>query len=188
MPHSDNNKISVLFLIYKMKKIKIAIAGVGNCASSLIQGLEFYKNHSSKNTSGIAFEQIGGYQLKDIQVVCAFDIDERKVGRPLEEAVFAKPNCTKVFCEKLSRSGVTVVMGPVLDGIAPHMESYPEGERFKISKQKPTRISEELQKSGAEILLCYLPVGSEEAVKHYAKACLQAKVALVNCVPVFIAS
>ncbi|MBI2026633.1 MAG: inositol-3-phosphate synthase [Deltaproteobacteria bacterium] len=170
-----------------MKKIKIAIAGVGNCASSLVQGLNFYSSHH-EDAPGVAYKDVGGYRLEHIQVVAAFDIDQRKVGKSLEEAIFAQPNCTAVFCKNLKPFGVTVKMSPILDGVAAHMRSYPQENRFIVSQQKPVNIAEELKLSKADILLCYLPVGSEEAVKHYARACLQARIAMVNCVPVFIAS
>ena len=104
-----------------MHEIKLAIAGVGNCASSLLQGLEYYRTHDPQATAGVLHAEIGGYRLEDIHVVAAFDVDSRKVGRPLEEAIFAPPNCTRIFQEKLPVYGLTVLMGPVLDGVAPHM-------------------------------------------------------------------
>src|ERR1700729_3046204 len=143
------------------KKIKVAIAGVGNCASALVQGVEY---------------------------VSAFDVDKRKVGRPLEEAIFAKPNNTRVFQSSLPVSNVVVQMGPEFDGVAPHMADYGDDVAFRPADLEPTNIAEALRRSGAEVLLCYLLVGSEKAVKHYAEACVAAGVAMVNCVPVFLAS
>ncbi len=169
-------------------KIKIAIAGVGNCASSLIQGLEYYRHRDSKEAAGLIHPVLGGYRIEDVEVVAAFDVDHRKVGQPLNEAIFARPNCTTVFQRELSETSVTVEMGPVLDGIASHMESYPDNRAFRVSEAEPVDISAALEASSAEILVCYLPVGSEQAVRHYAQACLDAGVAMVNCVPVFIAS
>ena len=171
-----------------MSRIKLAIAGVGNCASSLLQGIEYYQTHSSNDTAGLIHPLIGGYRLDDIRVVAGFDIDRRKVGKPLEEAVFAPPNSTTVFHRELRPYGVTVQMGPVLDGVAGHMSDYSDQQAFRVAEETPCDTVRVLRDSGAEVLVCYLPVGSEDAVHHYAQACLDAGVALVNCVPVFIAS
>ena len=169
-------------------RIKLAIAGVGNCASSLLQGFEYYRNRDPKEVAGLMHPDIGGYKVGDIDVVVAFDVDRRKVGKPLHEAVFAEPNCTIVFQRELPKSRVTVQMGPVLDGVAEHMKTYPDQEAFRVADAKPVDVAKVLKESGAEVLVSYLPVGSQEAVTHYARACLEAKVAMVNCVPVFIAS
>ncbi len=171
-----------------MKKVKLAIVGVGNCASSLVQGIEYYKHHHNELTDGIMQTQINGWRPQDIEIVAAFDIDKRKVGLPIEEAIFGKPNCTKVFQEFVEPNGVKVMMGPVLDGIANHMNDYPNSQSFRVADVKPVNVVEELKNSGAEALVCYLPVGSQKAVEFYANACLQAKVGMVNCMPVFIAS
>lgn len=170
-----------------MSEIRIAIAGVGNCASSLIQGIEYYKNNS-KEVIGLMHPEIDGYKLEDIKVVAAFDIDERKVGQDLSRAIFAKPNNTTVFYADIPNYGVTVKMGEILDGYAKHMEEYPQDQAFQLLNEESCNVVEELKKSGAEILVNYLPVGAEEAVKFYAQAALDAKVGFVNCVPVFIAS
>jgi myo-inositol-1-phosphate synthase len=169
-------------------KIKVAIAGVGNCASSLVQGVEYYRNRQGASLDGVMRPSIGGYGCADIEFVAAFDIDRRKIGRPLEEAIFAKPNCTRIFQSALPVSNVVVQAGPILDGIAEHMADYPDDVAFRATDLEPTDIAEALRRSQADVLLCYLPVGSEKAVKHYAQACLDAGVAMVNCVPVFIAS
>jgi myo-inositol-1-phosphate synthase len=171
-----------------MGAINVAIAGVGNCASSLIQGIEYYKDRENKELDGLMHPNIGGYRPGDMNVVAAFDIDRRKVGQPLHQAIFAKPNCTMVFQSELPSSGVTVQMGPILDGVAPHMNDYDDDEAFRPAKQEPVDVTKVLRESGAEVFVCYLPVGSELAVRHYAQACLDAGVAMVNCVPVFIAS
>ncbi len=170
------------------RNIKVAIAGVGNCASALVQGVEYYRNRRNAAFEGVMRQTIGGYRCSDVEFVAAFDIDRRKVGRPLEEAIFAKPNCTRVFQSSLPVSNVVVQAGPVLDGVAPHMAEYPDDAAFRSADLEPTDIGAALRRSGAEILVCYLPVGSEQAVKHYAQACLDAGVAMVNCVPVFLAS
>jgi myo-inositol-1-phosphate synthase len=171
-----------------MRTIALAIAGVGNCASSLIQGIEYYRRHDPDESAGLLHPELGGYRLSDVRPVAAFDVDARKVGRPLEEAIFALPNCTRVFQPKVRASGVVVKMGPVLDGVADHMADYPPERAFRVADQPPVHVARTLRESGAEVLVCYLPVGSEDAVRHYAEACLEAGVAFVNCVPVFIAS
>ncbi len=171
-----------------MTKIRIAIAGVGNCASSLIQGLEYYRPRGEQDYAGLMHPRIGEWRVSDIEIVAAFDIDHRKVGKSLEEAVFAKPNCTRIFQRTLPVSGVIVQMGPILDGIAPHMADYGDDEAFRPAAVEPVDVVQSLNDAQAEILVCYLPVGSEQAVRHYAQACLDAGVAMVNCVPVFIAS
>ncbi len=171
-----------------MKRIRVAIAGVGNCASSLVQGLEYYKGKNEKAFSGLMHTRIGAWGPSDIEIVAAFDIDRRKVGKPVEEAIFAKPNCAKVFQNVLPETLVTVQMGPVLDGVAAHMADYLDDEAFRLSDKEPVDVVQVLKDSKAEVLVCYMPVGSEEAGQFYARASLEAGVAMVNCVPVFIAS
>ncbi|MHC4416484.1 MAG: inositol-3-phosphate synthase [Planctomycetota bacterium] len=171
-----------------MNDIRLAIAGVGNCASSLLQGFEYYRERNPEQTAGLLHSTIGPYRLNDIRVVAAFDVDRRKVGRPLQEAVFAPPNCTTVFQPDLPDYGVTVMMGPVLDGVADHMQEYPPEQAFRVADAPAVYVAEVLRQTRADVLSCYLPVGSELAVRHYAQACLDASVAMVNCVPVFIAS
>ncbi len=171
-----------------MKKIEVAVAGIGNCASSLIQGIEYYKGSGHREFAGLMHPDIGGWRPNDIEIVAAFDVDSRKVGKPVEQAIFAKPNCTMVFQRGFTASGVIVRMGPILDGVAPHMSDYPDDEAFRPADGEPVDVAKVLRSSGAEVLICYLPVGSEKAVRHYAQACLDAGVAVVNCIPVFIAS
>ncbi len=172
------------------KNIKIAIAGVGNCASALIQGIFYYKDVKSDDEliPGLMHNLIGGYKISDIKLVAAFDIDKRKIGKDLSEAIFELPNCTKTFCKNIPHFGVKVKMGPVLDGVAPHMKDYPEDQTFVVAKKKPVDVVEELKKSGAEILINYCPVGSQKAVEFYANCALKAGVSFINCMPVFIAS
>ena len=174
-----------------MGSIKIAIVGVGNCASSLIQGIEYYKNKQAEDAIGLMHWDIGGYKPYDLEVVAAFDIDKRKVGQDVADAIFAPPNCTTVFCENIPQTGVKVEMGRLLDGVAEHMDGVDEKYTFVVSQQpeksKP-EIVEILQKSGAEVLINYLPVGSQEAAGFYAESALDAGVSFVNCIPVFIAS
>lgn len=171
--------------------IRLAIAGVGNCASSLLQGIAHYRRAATAGqpeTLGLMHYDLGGYLPRDIEPVAAFDIDVRKVGRPLEEAAFAPPNCTKTIEADLGASGVTVQMGPVLDGCPDHMAAYPDDQRFIPSEAKPADAAAVLKDSGAEILVSYMPVGSQKATEYYAEACLAAGVSFVNCVPVFIVS
>jgi myo-inositol-1-phosphate synthase len=174
-----------------MEKIRIAIAGVGNCASSLLQGIEYYRTRKPDDAVGLMHWEIGGYRPSDIEVVAAFDIDKRKIGRDVNEAIFAKPNCTAVFCPDMPKTGVKVRMGRVLDGYADHMKDYEEEYVFVVAKEKEPERKEVvavLKNSGAEILLNYLPVGSETATQFYAEAALEAGIAFVNNIPVFIAS
>ncbi len=171
-----------------MKSIRVAIAGVGNCASSLVQGLEYYKNRDEGAVAGLMHAKIDDWGPSDIGVVAAFEIDRRKVGKPIEEAIFAKPNCTKVFQGVLPVSEVVVQIGPILDGVAPHMADYADDEAFRPADEEPVDVVQVLKDAKAEVLVCYMPVGSEKAVRYYARACLEAGMAMVNCVPVFIAS
>ena len=169
------------------KKIKVAVAGVGNCLSALYQGVQFYKDHDEDNIPGVMFARIGGYHPADIEFVAAFDVDRRKVGRPLGEAIFAAPNCARVFCPTVP-PGVTVQMAPVFDGVSQHMLEQPEKYGFRISNEEPVDIVQVLKDTKADILLNYMPVGSQIATEFYADCCLKAGVAFLNCIPVFIAS
>ncbi len=174
-----------------MDKIKIAIAGVGNCVSSLIQGIHFYRGKSPEAAIGLMHYEMNGYRPGDIEVVAAFDVDKRKVGRDVHEAVFSRPNCTTVFFPDLPSAGVTVRMGRILDGVADHMKDYPPDNAFVLSEEpelSADEIVEILRESGADILLNYLPVGSENAARFYAECALKARVAFINNIPVFIAS
>ncbi len=174
-----------------MRKIRIAIAGVGNCASSLIQGIEYYRRKSPKDIIGLMHWDLGGYRPSDIEVVCAFDIDRRKVGRDVSEAIFQPPNCTTVFQPEIPKTGARVAMGKMLDSVAPHMSRYdPRFAFVPASRKEATKkdVVGALRDSGAEILLNYLPAGSEEATRFYAGCALEAGAAFINNIPVFIAS
>src|SRR3954447_25685436 len=173
-----------------MNKIRIAVVGLGNCASSLIQGINFYRGSSNGASVGLMHRRIGAYEPHDIEVVAAFDIDRRKVGLDVSEAIFAPPNCTKIFCEKIRRSGSIVKMGVVLDGFADHMREYDPLHTFLPLEKESTReqVISELRDSAAEVVMNYLPVGSEEATRFYAGCALEAGCAFVNNIPVFIAS
>ena len=174
-----------------MSKIKIAIIGIGNCTSSLIQGIHFYQGKNEKDAIGLMHWDIGGYTPGDIDVVAAFDIDARKVGVDVHEAIFAEPNCTTVFCSEIPASGVKVQMGKVLDGFSDHMKDYADKRSFLLADAvQPTEddVVKALKEADAEILLNYLPVGSEEATRFYASCALKAGCAFINNIPVFIAS
>jgi myo-inositol-1-phosphate synthase len=171
-------------------RVRVAIAGLGNCASALLQGIEYYRELPAEGREawGLMHLEMGGYRPGDVEVVAAFDVDRRKVGRPLHEAAFAPPNCTRVISTGLEPSSLTVQMGPVHDGVAPHMLDYPDTQSFRVSDEPPADVAKVLRESGAEILLCYVPVGSAKAAQSYAEACLATGVSFVNCVPVFIVS
>ena len=177
-----------------MRKIRVAIAGVGNCASSLIQGIHYYAHgmaDGADGTVGLAHPDLGGYRPGDVEIVAAIDVDERKVGRPLHEAVFALPNNTKTFFSDFRYDHLKVAMGNVLDGISDHMRAYPEHQRFVVSRGSSATagdIEKLLADSGAEILMNYLPVGSQKATEFYAECCLNTGTSLINCIPVFIVS
>jgi myo-inositol-1-phosphate synthase len=174
-----------------MGKIKIAIVGIGNCVSSLVQGIHYYRDKSPQDAIGLMHFEMNGYKPGDVEVVAAFDVDKRKVGQDVHEAIFAKPNCTTVFCPDLPPSGVLVRMGKILDGVAKHMQDYPENNTFVLSEEPELtekQFVKVLKESGTQILLNYLPVGSEEATRFYANCALEAGVAFINNIPVFIAS
>jgi myo-inositol-1-phosphate synthase len=168
-----------------MGDIRVAIVGVGNCASSLVQGVEYYKNVTDKDelVPGLMHNILGGYRISDIKFVAAFDVDCKKIGKDLSEAVFTEPNCTKKF-SSVPRWNVEVRKGPVLDGVAEITR-----EKFSVDpRQKPVDVASELKKAGVEIVISYLPVGSEEATRFYVGECLKAGCGLINAIPVFIAS
>jgi myo-inositol-1-phosphate synthase len=174
-----------------MGRAKIGVVGLGNCASSLIQGINYYGDQRGEDAIGIMHWDIGGYRPYDIEVVAAFDIDQRKVGKDVAEAIFEEPNCTTVFYKDIPNTGVTVQMGRILDGFSEHMQHYDHAHTF-VPANEPEPDQDEvvriLQESGTEILVNYLPVGSEEATRFYAECALEAGVGFVNNIPVFIAS
>ncbi|TFF98675.1 MAG: inositol-3-phosphate synthase [Promethearchaeota archaeon] len=174
-----------------MNKIKIGIIGIGNCASFLLQGIEYYKNKRDSEAIGLMHWDIGGYGPYDIKPVCAFDIDKRKVGKDLSQAIFSKPNCCEIIQDNIPNLEVEVKMGKILDGFPDHMNYHEDKFSFVLSKEKEATkkdIVRELKESGCEILLNYLPVGSEKAVRFYTECALDAKIGFINCMPVFIAS
>jgi myo-inositol-1-phosphate synthase len=172
------------------KGIRIAIAGVGNCASSLLQGIEHYRRVPAEQHEawGLMHLEMGGYRPGDVEVVAAFDVDARKVGRPLHEAAFAPPNCTRAITDQVAKSEVVVQMAPPHDGVADHMADWPPERSFRLAHEEPVDVARVLRETGAEILVSYLPVGSQKATQAYAEACLETGVSLVNCIPAFIVS
>lgn len=160
-----------------MSKLRVAIVGVGNTASAIVQAPYYFKGKDSDNS-------LGGYKISDIEYVAAFDVNSRKVGKDLSQAIFAEPNITPKFAE-IENLGVKVSGGPILDGVAEHMFDIVKPIDRKCSVQE---IADEIRDAGAEILVNLLPVGSENATKFYAEAALKAGVAFVNTIPVFIAS
>jgi myo-inositol-1-phosphate synthase len=165
------------------KKIRVAIAGVGNCASSLLQGVEYYRNADPAETvPGLMHVTLGGYHVGDVEFVAAFDVDAAKVGLDLGKAIFSGQNNTIRFAP-VGDVGVTVQRGPTFDGLGKYYR-----ETIEESPAEPVDVAAVLRDTQADVLVSYLPVGSEVAQKHYASACLEAKVAFVNAIPVFIAS
>jgi myo-inositol-1-phosphate synthase len=166
-----------------MAKIRLAIAGVGNCANSLVQGLEYYRGADpSSRVPGLMHVELGGYHIRDIEVVAAFDVDATKVGQDLGKAIWAGQNNTVRFAD-VGAIGVEVLRAPTLDGLGKYYR-----EVVEESPATAVDVARALQEAKADVLVSYLPVGSEEAQKHYADACLEAGTGFVNAIPVFIAS
>jgi myo-inositol-1-phosphate synthase len=163
--------------------IRVAIVGVGNCASSLVQGVQYYADADpADRVPGLMHVELAGYHVGDLEFVAAFDVDAKKVGRDLAEAIVAPPNNTVQFAE-VAPLGVEVLRGPTLDGFGEYYRQVSEE-----ADAEPVDVAAELRRARADVLVCYLPVGSEQAARHYAEAALEAGVAFVNCLPVFIAS
>ncbi|MBI4258770.1 MAG: inositol-3-phosphate synthase [Thaumarchaeota archaeon] len=166
--------------------MRVAIAGVGSCSSALVQGLQYYKQTGdSSNVLGLMHPVMGGYRISDIRFVAAFDVNAKKIGMDLSEAIFTEPNDCVRFSD-VDRLGVKVLPGPILDGVAPHMKE--PFDAYDESKIKPVDVANALRDAKADMLLNYLPVGSKLGTRHYAEACLKAGSAFVNCIPEFIAS
>ncbi len=169
-----------------MPEIRVAVVGVGNSASALIQGVQYYKDaKEDASVPGLMHVNFGGYHIRDVMFVAAFEVNKNKIGKDLSEAVFTHPNCCAKFAD-VPNLGVKVSAAPILDGVAPHMREpfsvYAEGE------VEPVDVAETLKKANAEILLNYLPVGSRNASRFYAQAALDTGCAFINCIPEFIAS
>jgi len=164
-------------------RIRVAIAGVGNCASSLVQGVEYYRNASADEVvPGLMHVVLGGYHVGDVEFVAAFDVDADKVVIDLGKAIAAGPNNTIKFAN-VGDLGVTVQRGPTFDGLGDFYR-----DTVEESPAEPVDVAQALRDARADVLVSYLPVGSEQAQRHYAQACLDAGVGFVNAIPVFIAS
>ena len=163
------------------KKIRVAIAGVGNCASALVQGTKYYDTNRN-DSIGLTAYNLGGFEPGDIEFVAAFDVADSKVNKDLSEAIFASPNNTLKISD-VDNLDVRVKRAEVFDGVGRHL-----GERIKLSDERPVNIADALKDSKTDILLNYLPVGSKSATKYYAEKCLEAQVGFINAIPVFIAS
>ena len=165
------------------RTIRVAIVGVGNCASALVQGVEFYKDANSDDfVPGLMHVELGGYHVRDLEFVAAFDVNQSKVGACLSEAIFAAPNNTYKFSD-VPCNGVLVQRGPTLDGLGRYVQ-----EVVSESSEEAVDVVATLRETNAEVLISYLPVGSEEATQFYAQCALDAGCAFINCVPSFIAS
>ena len=165
------------------RSLRLGIVGLGNCASSLLQGIAYYRDAAvNEPVPGLMHANLGGYHIGDIELVSAFDVNAQKVGRDAAEAMHAAPNNTKVFAE-VPHSGVVVSRGPTLDGIGKYLKDQVEESTAPV-----VDVAEELRRSGTQILVSYLPVGSQQATEFYAEQALKAGCAFVNCIPVFIAS
>jgi len=166
-----------------MSTVRIAIVGLGNCASSLVQGLEYYKDADpTQRVPGLMHVELGGYHIRDIEVVAAFDVDAKKVGRDVSEAIFTEPNNTIRFSD-VPPTGVTVMRGRTLDGLGTYYR-----DTIVESDEPEVDVVEVLRAARADVLISYLPVGSEQADRYYAQCAIDAKVAMVNALPVFLAS
>jgi myo-inositol-1-phosphate synthase len=166
-----------------MNKVRIAIVGVGNCASSLIQGLEYYKDASPEDrVPGLMHVELGGYHVRDVEVVAAFDVDAAKVGKDVADAIFTAPNNTIKFSD-VPPTGITVQKGRTLDGLGTYYRQV-----VTESDAPEVDVVQVLKDNRVDVLVCYLPVGSEQAARHYAQCALDSGVAFVNALPVFIAS
>ncbi len=166
--------------------VRVAIAGIGNCASALVQGVEYYKNaKEDAKVPGLMHVNFGGYHVRDIQFVAAFEVNRHKIGKDLAEAIWTEPNVCAKFAD-VPQLGVKVMLGPALDGVAPHMRvpfyAY-DGQKVEASD-----VAQVLREAQADMLVNFLPVGSHDATLRYAQACLDAKCPLVNCIPEFVAS
>ena len=189
----------------KNSKIKVAIIGTGNCAKSLVEGVQYYSEHTNAKT-GVMKMDIGGYLAGDVEFVLGFDIDERKIGLPLGEALEQRPNCAWKIVDTI-KCKAPVLEAPVIDGYAGLMDSYPEENRFLVSEKLRNstdmnrvswtnrlerkwkdKIIKELKAREVEILVNYLPVGSQKTTEFWAEICLETGISFVNCIPVFIAS
>ncbi|HEV8563325.1 MAG TPA: inositol-3-phosphate synthase [Actinomycetota bacterium] len=168
---------------YQKEKVRVAIIGVGNCANAFVQGVHYYQDaRPGDKIPGLMHVDLGGYHIRDIEVVAAFDVDAKKVGKDVAEAITSEPNNTIRFAD-VPPTGVTVQRGHTLDGLGTYYR-----EMIEESEQPAVDVTHAIREAKADVLVIYLPVGSEQAARYYAQCAIDAKVAVVNCLPVFIAS
>ena len=175
--------------------IRVGIVGVGNCAKSLVEGVHYYRKNSKIDPPGLMHKEIGGYSLRDIDFVAAWDVDKRKIGQPLNTAIYEKPNCSSNILGKNSEfdielSNPIVERAPLLDGVEKHMitDDIDHNEKICVEDAHWENLLKDLKNKDIDVLLNYLPVGSQQATEFWAEQCLEHKVNMVNCIPVFIAS
>ncbi|MFW9957262.1 MAG: inositol-3-phosphate synthase [Candidatus Odinarchaeota archaeon] len=170
-----------------MGDIRVAIAGLGNCASALIQGTHYYRNSRAEDeVPGLMHVDFGGYFPKDLKFVAAFEVNRKKIGLDIADAIWAEPNCCAKFAPDVPKIGVKVLPGPISDGVAPHMR-----ESFFVYDEKeiePVDVAEELRKAKADVLVTYLPVGSAQGTRIYAQGALDAEIGYINAIPEFVVS
>ncbi|MCW3975625.1 MAG: inositol-3-phosphate synthase [Candidatus Bathyarchaeota archaeon] len=171
-----------------MGKIRVGIIGVGNCFAGLVQGIEYYRLNPDKKIIGIMHEKIGDYSIFDIEFTSAFDVSENKIGKSLDEAIYQSPNCVD-WIQKIPKNNAIVIEAPVLDGVGVYVEkTIKPVKQTKSDEELKKNIVKEIINTRTEMLVNYLPVGSENAVRYWAEIALEANVGIINCMPVFIAS
>ena len=164
-------------------KVRVGIVGVGNCASSFVQGLSYYRDaKGNEPVPGLMNVELGGYHVSDVELSAAFDVNAAKVGRDVSDAIFARPNNTQRF-SAVPQSGIRVHRGPTLDGLGKYLR-----DEIEEAEEDEADVVDVLKRSGTDVLVSYLPVGSQRATEFYAEKALEAGCAFVNCIPVFIAS
>jgi myo-inositol-1-phosphate synthase len=171
-----------------MGKIRCAVVGVGNCFAGLVQGIEYYKRNPKEEVVGVMSPVVGGYSIHDIDFVAAFDVDSKKVGKPLGEAVYAEPNKVRWVDSLSAMKDVVVMQSPQLDGVGMYVQKVVTPVKERPVEELKREAMKELKDRKAEILVSYLPVGADKATRFWAQVCLDAKIAFVNCMPSFIAS
>ena len=171
-----------------MGEINVGVIGVGNCFAGLVQGIEYYRQRKDRKIIGVMHGEIGGYSIYDLNFTSAFDVAENKIGKPLHEAIYQAPNCVD-WLPSVQKMNTVVREGPILDGVGVYVEKMIRPvSRTKSDSELKKDIISEIKETGTEMLLNYLPVGSEKAVKYWAQVCLDAGVGMVNCMPAFVAS
>ena len=171
-------------------RIKVGLVGIGNCFSGLIQGIEYYKKNPSQEVTGIIHDKLAGYGIHDIDFVCGFDVAENKVGTPLMNAIYESPNMVNyVAKDDMPKTDAMIYESPLLDGVGIWVENKINPlTSTKTIEQLTTEVKQIIQDTGVEIIVSYLPVGSDQVTEFWAQICLDTNTAFVNCIPSFIAS